>query len=294
MLRCLKTRVKVSIFNYRFQPFSAIFGHFNKETTLVTSCLLSCTPSRFSLWSKLFPFSEREELAPKGDHIISFSTKAISTHRHTRYLFEWKYPEERKKHHNFWQGHKVKCWWSFGIKEKCKSLTCCKKSRCHTHLTFSANQITSSRPLIPIHILNVINNKQCISRSFGFFFFRIYTVCKGTAYPRSAGLELTCFSLQAWKNLICNFLFFFSSCIYKDHLLMNIRYMYRLFSFYGTINSLGPCRARSVYLTTLLLGRLSPLSGWPVLCTFFRQKLPFLNQRKGENDRRKYFMINVQ
>ena len=29
----------------------------------------------------------------------------------------------------------------------------------------------------------------------------------------------------------------------------------------------------SVYLTTLLLGRLSPLSGKPELCTFLRQKL---------------------
>ena len=35
---------------------------------------------------------------------------------------------------------------------------------------------------------------------------------------------------------------------------------------------MGSCRARSVYLTTHLLGRLSPLSGLPVLCTFFRQK----------------------
>ena len=33
----------------------------------------------------------------------------------------------------------------------------------------------------------------------------------------------------------------------------------------------GSCRARSVYLITLLLD--SPLSGCPVLCTFFRQKL---------------------
>ena len=56
---------------------------------------------------------------------------------------------------------------------------------------------------------------------------------------------------------------------------------------------MGSCRARSVYLTTPLLGRLCPLSGSPVLCTFFRQKLTFLNQRKGENDRRKYFMINL-
>ena len=64
---------------------------------------------------------------------------------------------------------------------------------------------------------------------------------------------------------------------------------------------MGSCRARSIYLTTRLLGRFSPLRGCPVLCTFFRQnsrstrnwQLPFLNQRKGENDRRKYFMINV-
>ena len=42
--------------------------------------------------------------------------------------------------------------------------------------------------------------------------------------------------------------------------------------FYSPVNPMGPCRAWSVYLTTRLLGRLSPLSGY-VLCTFFRQKL---------------------
>ena len=31
--------------------------------------------------------------------------------------------------------------------------------------------------------------------------------------------------------------------------------------FYGPVNPMGSCRARSVYLTTLLLGRLSPRSG---------------------------------
>ena len=31
--------------------------------------------------------------------------------------------------------------------------------------------------------------------------------------------------------------------------------------FYGPDNPMGSCRARSVYLTTRLLGRLSPLSG---------------------------------
>ena len=65
--------------------------------------------------------------------------------------------------------------------------------------------------------------------------------------------------------------------------------------FYGPVNPIGLCWAWSIYLTTLLLGRLRPLSGWPVLCTFFARnwQLPFLNQRKGENDRRKYFMINL-
>ena len=30
---------------------------------------------------------------------------------------------------------------------------------------------------------------------------------------------------------------------------------------YGPVNHIGQCQARPVYLTTLLLGRLSPLSG---------------------------------
>ena len=34
-----------------------------------------------------------------------------------------------------------------------------------------------------------------------------------------------------------------------------------LLRFYGPVNPMGSCRARSVYLTTRLLGRLSPLSG---------------------------------
>ena len=31
--------------------------------------------------------------------------------------------------------------------------------------------------------------------------------------------------------------------------------------FYGPVKPMGSCRARSVYLTTCLLGRLSPLNG---------------------------------
>ena len=65
--------------------------------------------------------------------------------------------------------------------------------------------------------------------------------------------------------------------------------------FYGPVNPMGSCRARSVYLTTRLLGRLSPLSGYQYCAHSFARnwQLPFLNQRKGENDRRKYFTINL-
>ena len=35
-----------------------------------------------------------------------------------------------------------------------------------------------------------------------------------------------------------------------------------LLRFYGPVNPVGSCRAWSVYLTTCLLGRLSPLSGY--------------------------------
>ena len=50
-----------------------------------------------------------------------------------------------------------------------------------------------------------------------------------------------------------------------------------------------------VYLTTLFLDRLSPLSSQPVSVHIFVRnwQLPFSNQRKGANDRRQYFMINL-
>ena len=43
--------------------------------------------------------------------------------------------------------------------------------------------------------------------------------------------------------------------------------------FYGPVNPMRACRAQLVYPNALLLGRLSPLSSKPVLCTFLRQKL---------------------
>ena len=52
--------------------------------------------------------------------------------------------------------------------------------------------------------------------------------------------------------------------------------------FYSPLNPTGSCQVRSVYLTTLLLHKLSPLSGLPVLCTFFRQKLTTLLLESAE------------
>ena len=66
--------------------------------------------------------------------------------------------------------------------------------------------------------------------------------------------------------------------------------------FYGPVIPLGSCRARSVYVTTRLLGRLSPLSGKPVLCTFFHQKLTtaLLESAKGDYDGlQMYVHINI-
>ena len=63
------------------------------------------------------------------------------------------------------------------------TLAMLNKLRCHIHFQFSANQITWSRLLIQIQLLN---DKQCWSRSVGFFrsqLIWIYTVCKGKVYP---------------------------------------------------------------------------------------------------------------
>ena len=67
--------------------------------------------------------------------------------------------------------------------------------------------------------------------------------------------------------------FFFPFPVFSLYLLFNFFYQALLIltsgsasglfvlRFYGPVNPMGSCRARSVYLTTHLLGRLSPLSG---------------------------------
>ena len=72
------------------------------------------------------------------------------------------------------------------------TLVLLNKLRCLAHFQFSANQNTQSRLLMQIHIFH---DKQCRSRSVGFFFrsqlIWIYNVCIwGRAHPGSAGLQL--------------------------------------------------------------------------------------------------------
>ena len=64
------------------------------------------------------------------------------------------------------------------------------------------------------------------------------------------------------KNAILCFMALFFELI-NMHLEKRIIFHTGLFvlRFYGPVNPMGSCRARSVYLTTRLLGRLSPLSG---------------------------------
>ena len=70
------------------------------------------------------------------------------------------------------------------------TLVMLNKLICHAHLSFSANQFTWPRLLVQIQILN---GKQCRSRSVGFFrsqLIWICTVCKGSVYLGSAGQGL--------------------------------------------------------------------------------------------------------
>ena len=55
------------------------------------------------------------------------------------------------------------------------------KLRCHAHFQFSANQITWSRLLIQIHILY---DKQCRSRSVGFFGCQLIWIYTATLFPK--------------------------------------------------------------------------------------------------------------
>ena len=59
------------------------------------------------------------------------------------------------------------------------------------------------------------------------------------------------FSWRNWNNIFW----------LKKHLIWSYGTVLFVLRFYGPVNPIRSCRARSVYLTTCLLGRLSPLSG---------------------------------
>ena len=61
-----------------------------------------------------------------------------------------------------------------------------------------------------------------------------------------------------WAKILGNFRTFTVLCFFNN--IYIYIYFFFLFRFYGPVNPMGSCRAQSVYLTTHLLGRLSPLS----------------------------------
>ena len=94
----------------------------------------------------------------------------------------------------------------------------------------------------------------------------VYTVLAGVAWDRPFQREHQDVFWKKWQILSSDF--FFWVCVFNEVLRpsWSIRVML----------------SGSVSLTTLLLGRLSPLSNYPVLCTVFRQKLTTTLFESGE------------
>ena len=94
-----------------------------------------------------------------------------------------------------WRGSWEECKYMVSKKNKKKNIAVLtivmlNKIRCQIHFKLLANQIAWFKFFIQIHILS---DEQCRFRSIGFFrnqLIRIYTVCKGRAYPGSAVLGL--------------------------------------------------------------------------------------------------------
>ena len=65
--------------------------------------------------------------------------------------------------------------------------------------------------------------------------------------------------------------------------------------FYSQVNPMGSCQAQSVYLTTLLLGRLSPqFKSINQYHAHYTDNCPsWISRRERINDPRKYFMNNL-
>ena len=71
---------------------------------------------------------------------------------------------------------------------------------------------------------------------------------------------------------------------FEWHLKKKENHLYILFelAFYEPVKAIWVMSGRSVYLTTLLLNRLSPQSSLPILVHIVTT--PFLDERKREND----------
>ena len=65
----------------------------------------------------------------------------------------------------------------------------------------------------------------------------------------------------AEKSTLSGSMMNYFDSVYHDNQSTRNKYCLFVLRFYGPVNPKGSCRARSVYLTTRLLGRLSPLSG---------------------------------
>ena len=113
-------------------------------------------------------------------------------------------------------------------------------------------------------------------RYFGVRIFRVNTVCImnwGLGAEEYWRLIYICVTLENLGDLIDVPPLFSWEITFVCFCLHYCTSVLLVLRFYGPVNPMGSSRARSIYLTTRLLDRLSPLSGLPVLCTFFRQKL---------------------
>ena len=95
-----------------------------------------------------------------------------------------------------------------------------------------------ARLTVKLRLFLVVECVRCPHESFILEF-----ICRLWKENNKTWLTYTCFTSSQLSH---------SSIQYKSNLFVLM--------FYGTANPVGSCRARSVYLTTRLMGRLSPLS----------------------------------
>ena len=127
------------------------------------------------------------------------------------------------------------------------------------------------------------------------------------SYPQGCHLSLF-FCVCEWSSIKCEYCF----CNLRANLPKNCNKFYksplaptvflRRASQYLFVCIAGLCPSQPIGVMTSMtcsaynffyLGRLSLYAVNQHLCTFRNWRQPFLNQLKGKNDRRKYFMVNL-